>query len=139
MEKNVFVKLKVPCKFYIIDGVDVDHCKDCCFFNGYKKDMFEQIVSVDCIMPEVPPMNCHVTSFEMGGYEYRCHRYDETKDGEIEGDDPYDYCQKCCFNKEMCNGNEVCLLKIGMDDDNYTFNCHEGDIWEKFPIKEIED
>lgn len=139
MIKDTFTKVKVPCIYYKTNGVEVEHCKDCSFFNGYKKDVFEQITGVDCLRPEIPSINCHVTSFTMGEYEYRSRYYDKEKDGEIYGDDPYNYCQKCCFNKKLENDHEVCLLRTTkMDSDVEMFICYEGEIWEKFPIKEDE-
>ena len=57
----------------------------------------------------------------------------------IYGDDPYNYCQKCCFNKKLENDHEVCLLRTTKtDSDVEMFICYEGEIWEKFPIKEDE-
>lgn len=139
MIRNTFTEVKVPCIYYKINGIEVDHCKDCSFFNGYKKDVFEQITGVDCLRPDIPSINCHVTSFTMKGHEYRSRYYDEEKDGKIEGDDPYDFCQKCCFSKKLENGREVCLLRTGTDSDIERFMCYEGEIWEKFPIKKDDE
>lgn len=124
MKKRKFIKELVSCKYYP-DGVDVKHCKDCTFFNGMDE------TSIDCLRPEIPSLNCHVIGFTMGNYLYKLRRYDENIDGSLK--EAYEYCEKCCFNKTLKNGNEVCLLRCGTEDAN--FMCCEGEIWEKSKIE----
>lgn len=136
MLKKLYTEVKVPCYYYIENGCKIDHCKDCNFYNGEVVENGE-VVGIDCLRGDIPSIKCHVTSFLMGDYEYRSRWYDEDKDGKIEGDDEYDFCQKCCFCKKLINGNEICLLRCGVDDDDKSnFMCYEGEIWEKFKRKE---
>lgn len=138
MIKNTFTSIRIPCSFYLENGSTLEHCKGCSFFNGEKKDDDGNVVAVDCLKADIPSMHCHVTSFTMGKDTYRSRQYDEKIDGKIEEDeDGYiDYCQKCCFNKKLENGNEICLLRSGIDSEVIDiFCCYEGEIWEKVESK----
>lgn len=134
MIKKTYKEVKVGCKYYLHDGVSIEHCKDCTWFNGFdEKD--GEIVGVDCLTSEIPSLSCcHVTGLKIGNKKYESRDYDKDIDGPIEGDDEYDFCQKCVFNKRLVNGSEICLLRSGFRDDVEIFSCYEGEIW-----KEVKD
>lgn len=137
MKKEIFISRRVPCAFHnITEGITVEHCKKCSFFNGETKDENGEITSIECLKADIPALRCHVTAFTMSGYLYTSRYYDKKIDGPIEGNDPYDYCQKCCFNKTLSNGNEVCLLRCGAGEDVERFICYEGEIWTKQKLED---
>lgn len=137
--RKVFTEIKTHCRFYPIDGVNIEHCKDCNFFNGYTKED-DEITGVDCLRSDIGSLNAHVTSFTSRGYLYKSRYYDKNKDGKIEGDDPYDFCQKCCFNKTLENGEDICLLRCSVNEGEISsFTCYEGEIWEKERIEEDDE
>lgn len=134
MLKEIYTEIKVPCYYRLENGSTIEHCKSCGFFNGVVEEDGE-IKGVDCLRNEVGSIGAHVTKFQSGDYEYSSREYDKEIDGEIEGDDPYDYCQKCCFNKILANGNDICLLRCGTSgDESSSFCCYEGEIWVKEKI-----
>lgn len=150
MKKEVYTEKKVHCYYNIEHGSTLKHCKDCSFFNGFIKEdesktdklknyTKNNIVAVDCLRGDIGNIRAHVTSFKMGDYLYKSRYYDENIDGKIEGDDPYDFCQKCCFNKKLINGQEICTLRCGIDDESSNFMCYEGEIWEKEKFKDTDD
>lgn len=123
---------KVPC-YYDLEGRDPERCAHCNFFNGYEKDENDNITGVDCIRSEIGQLQAHVTKFEAGDYEYSVREYNEEKDGPLSK--PYNYCEKCCFDKTLSNGRNVCLLRCSVNSDEVTnFMCYEGEIWEKEKI-----
>lgn len=132
--RKVFTEIRVPCIYYIDHGSDIEHCQKCSFFNGLEKDEEGNVTGVDCLRSEIPSIRCHVTSFTMGDYLYKTRYYDEDKDGPL--DKAYDYCSKCCFNKCIQNGKEICLLRSGVKDNTECFMCYEGEIWEKVKTEE---
>ena len=132
--RKVFTEVRVPCIYYIDHGSDIEHCQKCSFFNGLEKDEEGNVTGVDCLRSEIPSIRCHVTSFTMGDYLYKARYYDEDKDGPL--DEAYDYCSKCCFNKRLQNGSEICLLRSGVEVNKECFMCYEGEIWEKVKIGE---
>lgn len=132
--RKVYTEVKVPCLYYIDHGSDIEHCQKCSFFNGLEKDQDGNVTGVDCLRSEIPSIHCHVTSFTMGDYLYKARYYDEDKDVPL--DEAYDYCSKCCFNKCLQNGKEVCLLRSGVNEHTKCFMCYEGEIWEKVKIEE---
>lgn len=132
--RKVFTEVRVPCIYYIDHGSDIEHCQKCSFFNGLEKDEEGNVTGVDCLRSEIPSIRCHVTSFTKGDYLYKARYYDEDKDGPL--DEAYDYCSKCCFNKCLQNGSEICLLRSGVEVNKECFMCYEGEIWEKVKIEE---
>lgn len=139
MIKEVYTEIKVPCYYHLENGSTIEHCKKCSFFNGVVEENGE-IKGVDCLRNEVGSIGAHVTSFTSGEYLYKSRYYDEEIDGEIEGDDPYDYCQKCCFNKILANGNEICFLRCAVPQGETTsFCCYEGEIWTKERRTDIDE
>lgn len=74
--------------------------------------------------------NIHVTQFTHGEDLYTARYYDKEIDGEIEGSDPYDFCQKCDMCKVMPNGESYCLLRQSAEPID-PFICYEGEIWKK--------
>ena len=132
--KKVYTKIKVSCIYDIDNGSDIDHCKKCSFFNGLEKDKDNNVTGVDCLRNEIPLIRCHVTSFKMGDYLYKARYYDEDKEDPL--NEAYDYCSKCCFNKRLQNGSEICLLRSGVKEHIEYFMCYEGEIWEKYKIEE---
>lgn len=128
--KKTYQETRVSCYYYLESGVNIDHCKDCSFFNGYETSD-DLITGVDCLRKDIGQINAHVTAFEDSDYLYTSHEYDEDKDGPLS--EEYNYCEKCCFNKLLANGKEICTLRCGIkDEDEVTnFTCYEGEIWEK--------
>lgn len=107
-------------------------CKECGFFGGIEED------KVICHRAGLPLLtNIHVTQFTHGDDLYTARHYDKDIDGEIEGSDPYDYCQKCDMLKVMPNGEHYCLLRQSATPID-SFICYEGEIWKKTKIKEEE-
>ena len=136
MVKKIFTQVKVPCVYYL-QGSDVEHCRDCSFFNGTVEEN-GKLTGVDCLRGEVGSMNAHVTEFTSNGWIYHVEEYDSRIHGKIEGDDPYDFCQKCCFNKILANGNDICLLRCATsDEESSSFMCYEGEIWKKEKLEKI--
>lgn len=134
MIKNTYTSIRIPCIYYMENGSTLEHCKECRFFNGFKENDDGDVTSIDCLKDEIPSIRCHVTSFTMGGATYKARYYDKEIDGELERDEDgcVDYCKKCCFNKRLENGNEICLLRSGVSYDSIdSFCCYEGEIWEK--------
>lgn len=137
MIKKTFIEVKVPCKYYS-EGTTIKHCEDCNFFNGYEKNENDEIIGVDCLRGEIGSLSAHVTEFTSKGYLYKSRYYDSKIDGNLSK--AYDYCEKCCFNKTLKNGNEVCLLRISVPSDEVeSFCCYEGEIWTKEEIKDEEE
>ena len=131
--RKTYTKIKVPCAYHFGEGQDPEKCKDCNFFNGYEKDEDENITGVDCIREEIGQIRAHVTKFESGQFEYSAREYDKEKDGPLKT--PYNYCEKCCFDKTLSNGSVVCLLRCSVPADEVSnFMCFEGEIWEKKQI-----
>ena len=131
--KEIKLLKRVQCPFYIENGCTVEHCEKCTFNNGIIKNDDDEVIKVECLYSELPQFGCHVTEFTMNGMKYRVRYYDEEIDGPITGDDPYDFCQKCCFNKLLENGNYTCLLRTGVGDDIEKFTCYDGEIWIETP------
>lgn len=132
--KKIYTEVKVPCYYRIENGSTIKHCEECTFFNGVEKDINGEIVGVDCLRSDIGQISAHVTSFTSNGYLYKSRKYDETIDGELTED--YDFCEKCCFNKKLKNGNETCLLRCGIDNDEKSnFICYEDEIWTKEKMK----
>ena len=128
--KNI---ITIPCSMRM-EGSTLDHCEKCSFFNGVEKKG-NKIIGVDCLKGEIGQLNAHVLSFTMGGYLYKARYYDEDIDGPLS--EEYEYCEKCCFNKTLKNGHEVCLLRCAVDNDEITnFMCYEGEIWTKEKIED---
>lgn len=72
--------------------------------------------------------NIHVTQFTHGEDLYTARYYDKEIDGDIDGSDPYDFCQKCDMCKAMPNGEVCCLLRQSAKPID-PFICYEGEIW----------
>lgn len=135
MNKDTYLVRRVSCIYRLEDGRDPETCEDCNFFNGFTKDESGEIISVDCLRNEIGQVRGHVTRFETLEYEYTSRMYDEEKDGPLS--EAYGYCEKCCFNKTLSNGNDVCLLRCGVPSNDATnFICYEGEIWEKKELTE---
>ncbi len=140
MKKETFTSLRVPCAYHDLkEGTTIDRCKNCRFFNGEETNENGEITTIDCLRGDIPALRCHVTAFTMGDYLYTARDYDKKIDGPIDGDDPYDYCQKCCFAKTLSNGNGICLLRCGAGDDIERFMCYEGEIWTKQKIEYVDN
>jgi hypothetical protein len=134
MKKEVFYKSYVSCKYYPVNGVEPSHCEGCSFFDGVtKRDEDGKVVEINCLRDNIPSISGHYRTTEMvdcTDHVYRVRRYDPDIDGELKGD-PYDYCQKCCFNHKLSNGKECCLLRVQDDElSNFLF-CFDGEIWTK--------
>lgn len=107
-------------------SVQIKKCGSCPFFEGIKKG------DVICNFDAININKIHVTSFTDGDNKYESRNYNEDIDGKIEGDDPYDYCQKCDMLKKTPNGKEICALRCGVKMDDITpFVCYESEIWKK--------
>lgn len=101
-------------------------CKECLFYGGIQND------SINCTYDFIPMAVIHVTSFTDGDNKYESRYYDEKLDGKIEGDDPYDYCQKCDMFKKLPNGKTYCAIRIASKGGLIEpFICYEGEIWKK--------
>ena len=132
MIKTAYTEVKVPCYYRLENGSTIEHCEKCSFYNGVVKNDNGEITGVDCLRNEIGQIGAHVTAFENGDYVYRSRSYDETIDGKLS--EEYNYCEKCCFNKILVNGEDICLLRCSVSDymDNMNpFICYEGEIWEK--------
>lgn len=135
MIKDLHTKSFIYCGFE--RERDPKHCEDCSYFNGYvKKD--GNIVGVDCLRNEIPALRgVHLTAFKMNGKNYSARYYDEELDGPLS--EPEEYCEKCCFSKQLQNGSHICLLRSGIPDDAdmdpvnllNMFMCYEGEIWKE--------
>lgn len=135
--KEAWTEVRIPCYFHMMDGSTLEHCKKCSFYNGTVEENGE-LKGVDCLRTEIGSIRAHVTRFEKGDYVYESRYYDKEIDGPIEGDDPYDFCQKCCFLTELKNGNNICLLRCSTGDDmdeKTAFMCYEGEIWTKRKVE----
>lgn len=144
MIKETFKSLRVHCIHGdLIEGVTLDKCHKCNFFNGEVADNKGNITAIDCLRADIPSFRCHVTAFTMaesdGEWLYSARYYNKETDGQIEGEDPYDFCQKCCFSKKLANGHVVCLLRCGTRSDVDRFMCYEGEIWERKKIEDYSD
>lgn len=136
--KKIFTIKRVQCPRHIMEGMPLESCKECNFFNGWETDENDNITGADCIYAEIGTFHANVTKFEHGDYEYFSREYDESKDGPLSK--PYHYCEKCCFSKTLSNGNNYCLLRQSVPSDEITcFNCYEGEIWDKKQIYFDED
>lgn len=107
-------------------SVLIKKCGSCPFFECIKKG------DVVCNFDAIDINKIHVTSFMNGDDKYESRDYNEDVDGKIEGDDPYDYCQKCDMLKKTPSGKEFCALRTGVKMDDITpFVCYESEIWKK--------
>lgn len=137
MVRKFYIEKKIPCYFRFETGSTLEHCKNCNFFNGIVKDGDEEI-GIDCLRGEIGALGAHVTQFEKGDYVYKSRKYDEEIDGELS--EPYEYCEKCCFDKTLKNGHNICLLRCSdTGDDPHPFICYEGEIWIKEKIEDDEN
>lgn len=110
----------------------LSECNECGFFGGIEDG------KVVCYRAGLPLLtNIHVTQFTHGEDLYTARYYDKEIDGEIEGNDPYDFCQKCDMRKVMPNGESYCLLRQSAEPID-PFICYEGEIWKKTKIKKEE-
>lgn len=105
------------------DKQPLSQCDKCGFFGGMEED------KVICHRAGLPLLtNIHVTQFTHGENLYTARHYDKEIDGEIEGNDPYDFCQKCDMCKTIPNGETFCLLRQSAEPID-PFICYEGEIW----------
>lgn len=101
----------------------VEKCEKCSFCGGNENG------EITCYRAGLATLNhIHVTEFTHGQKTYRARYYDKDIDGEIEGDDPYDYCQKCDMKLELPNGEWYCLMRQCLEPID-PFICYEGEIW----------
>ena len=138
MIKKTYTEVKVPCYYRLENGATIKYCEECNFFNGVEKNKNNEIIGVDCLRSEIGSISAHVTSFTSNGYLYKSRYYDPELDGKLST--AYDYCEKCCFNKTLINGNDVCLLRVGSPEgDKESFCCYEGEIWAKEKMDDDEE
>lgn len=125
----------IPCEFKKCE-MCIDDCEKCQFFNGYKND---SNVSIDCLYDDIPKLDfCRIKQFVYKGYKYTKRPYDRDIDGEIVGDD-YDeeLCKKCCFGKNLVNGEFVCTLTYAVDKTCIEmFSCNDDEIYVKSKIED---
>ena len=101
------------------------------FFDGFDND------TVKCIKPNfIEFRSMIVTEFTIGDKKYKYRTYDEDIDGEITGNNPYDYCQKCDILKILPNGKQCCTLRYGVPiEARYPFICEDRNIWKEVDKK----
>lgn len=129
----------VVCQFKRGKNIDIKECVGCQFFNGYNKKG-DDVVGLDCLYDDIPKLDlCRISSFVSGGYIYKRRPYDESVDGEIDNNNDYDneLCKKCCFGKELANGELVCTLTYAVDETCVDmFGCNDDEIYVKSKIKD---
>lgn len=108
-------------------NMSLDECKKCVYFDGIDND------TVKCLKCKLIDFNSiTVTSFTAGNKDYKYREYDEKIDGEITGDDPYDYCQKCDMYYVLPNGRQCCALRSDVPIEvNNPFICENRKIWKE--------
>ena len=108
-------------------NVPLDDCEKCVYFGGFDED------TVKCSKPNLIDFNSMiVTRFTSNDKEFERREYDKNIDGEIIGDDPYDFCQKCDMFKLLPNGKRYCALRNNVPIDAlYPFICEHRNIWKE--------
>lgn len=108
-------------------NISLEQCKHCEFYDGMNGDC------VNCLNDGLYNLSSvSVTRFTVGDTDYYLRKYDKDVDGEIDGDDPYDYCQKCEMLKRLPNGNSFCAIRSSVPKEAiYPFICGEEMIWKK--------
>lgn len=105
----------------------LDDCKKCVYFDGIDND------TVKCLKCKFIGFHSMiVTGFTVGDKEYKYREYDEKIDGEITGDDPYDYCQKCDMYIVLPNGQCCCGVRNDVPlEAMHPFICEDRKIWKE--------